>query len=91
ALFEITGVGGTETATAITHGTAGKPTWNQNIDLTAGGPSVTLSEADKADGEGVWDYQIPFDKVKLEVPSNVNNQAGYTFNGKITWTLNDTL
>ncbi|MDT2661806.1 WxL domain-containing protein [Enterococcus hulanensis] len=91
ALFEITGVGGTETATAITHGTAGKPTWNQNIDLTAGGPSVTLSEADKADGEGVWDYQIPFDKVKLEVPSNVNNQAGYTFNGKITWTLDDTL
>lgn len=91
ALFEITGVGGTETATAITHGTAGKPTWNRNIDLTAGGPSVTLSEADKADGEGVWDYQIPFDKVKLEVPSNVNNQAGYTFNGKITWTLDDTL
>lgn len=91
ALFEITGVGGTETATAITHGAAGKPTWNQNIDLTAGGPSVTLSEADKADGEGVWDYQIPFDKVKLEVPSNVNNQAGYTFNGKITWTLDDTL
>ncbi|MGL9747057.1 WxL domain-containing protein [Enterococcus sp. DIV0170] len=91
SLAKITGAGGTESATNITHGSPGSPTWEQSIDLTAGGASVTLSQASKADGEGVWDYQMPFDKVKLEVPSNVNNQAGYTFNGKITWTLQDAL
>lgn len=91
SLAKITDAGGTESATNITHGSPGSPTWEQSIDLTAGGASVTLSQAPKADGEGVWDYQMPFDKVKLEVPSNVNNQAGYTFNGKITWTLQDAL
>ena len=91
SLAKITDAGGTESATNITHGSSGSPTWEQSLDLTAGGASVTLSQAPKADGEGVWDYQMPFDKVKLEVPSNVNNQAGYTFNGKITWTLQDAL
>lgn len=91
SLAKITDAGGTESATNITHGSPGSPTWEQSIDLTAGGASVTISQASKADGEGVWDYQMPFDKVKLEVPSNVNNQAGYTFNGKITWTLQDAL
>lgn len=91
SLAKITDPGGTETSTPITPGATNVPTWQTSIDLIAGGSSVTLSEAAKADGEGVWDYQIPFDKVKLEVPSNVNNQAGRTFNGKITWTLDDTL
>ena len=92
SLAKITiGAGGVETPQTITHGAAGAPTWQQAIDLTAGGSSVTLSEAPKADGAGIWDYQIPFDKVKLNVPSNVNDQAGYTFNGKLTWTLDDTL
>lgn len=79
------------TETAISHGATGNPTWDQNILLTAGGSSVTLSNAASANGEGVWDYRIPFDKVELNVPSNVNEQAGYTFNGKLTWTLDDTL
>lgn len=90
-LAKITDPGGAETETPIAHGSPNNPTWEQSIELTAGGPSVTLSEAAKADGSGTWDYKIPFDKVKLEVPSNVNDQAGYTFNGKVTWTLDDTL
>ncbi|MBO0454753.1 hypothetical protein [Candidatus Enterococcus murrayae] len=91
SLYKIADAGGAETATPIPNGTSGNPTWQKSLALTAGGSSVTLSEAPKADGEGVWDYRVPFDKVKLEVPANVNGQAGYTFNGKLTWTLDDTL
>lgn len=93
-LLKVTNAGeASESTSPITTNTSGKgnPTWATSIDLTAGGSSTKLAEAPKADGEGVWDYNIPFDDVKLEVPANVNNQAGRTFNGKITWTLEDVL
>lgn len=89
SLYKMDLTAGTETS--IVHGSSGNPIWDKNIELTAGGSSVPISNAASADGEGVWDYRIPFDKVELNVPSNVNDQAGYTFNGKLTWTLNDTL
>lgn len=79
------------TEAKVAHGSTGNPTWDRDILLTAGGSSVNVSNAASADGEGVWDYRIPFDKVELNVPSNVNDQAGYTFKGKLTWTLDDTL
>lgn len=82
---------GTGTESSIGHGTIGNPSWDQNILITAGGPSVSMSKAHSANGEGVWDYRIPFDKVELTVPANVNEQAGYTFKGKLTWTLDNTL
>lgn len=93
-LLKVTNAGeASESTSPITTNTSGNgnPTWETSIDLTAGGSSTTLAEAPKVDGEGVWDYTIPFDDVKLEVPANVNNQAGRTFNGKITWTLEDVL
>lgn len=82
---------GNESAQNVVPGTSGVPTWQQTIDLVAGGASVELSRAPLADGEGVWRYQIPFDKVKLTVPSNINDKAGFSYQGKVTWTLDDTL
>lgn len=82
---------GAGTETSIAHGSTGNPTWDQDILLTAGGSSVKVTNAQSANGEGVWDYRIPFDKVELTVPANVNEQAGYTFKGKLTWTLDNTL
>ncbi|MGL9727700.1 WxL domain-containing protein [Enterococcus sp. DIV0756] len=82
---------GTGAGIQIAHGSTGNPTWDRDVLLTAGGPSVKVTGADSANGEGVWDYRIPFNKVELNIPSNVNDQAGYTFKGKLTWTLDNTL
>lgn len=73
-------------------GTLGGPTatqvTRQDMSLTTDGTSEWYAKTTAGEKQG---YAVPYDSMQLTVPSAPESFAGKTFEGTITWTLNDTV